>query len=63
MTTSGAKMYAMSHVVEAQVQIESKVQKRFIMFELQTLKPSTFNPGSTWGQPSVLSAEWPWRAE
>ena len=37
----------------AQVEIESKVGKRFIILWLQALRPSAGNPGSIWGQPGV----------
>jgi len=46
--------------VAAQVDIESKVRKRYIMIELQALRPIAGNPGSTrvdlvstWCQPGV----------
>jgi hypothetical protein len=58
--------------VTAQVEFESNVCKRFIIIQLQALKPSAeyFNPGptrgqpggnlgSTWGQPGVnLGPTW-----
>ena len=36
--------------VAAQVEIESKAGKWFIMFQLQALKASALNPESTWGE-------------
>jgi hypothetical protein len=36
----------------AQVEIGSKGAHHWIEFELQVLKPSAVNPGSTWDQPA-----------
>jgi hypothetical protein len=49
--------------VVAQVEIVSKVRKRFIIFKIRLLKPSAVNPGvnlgSAWGQPGVsLGSTW-----
>jgi len=39
--------------VAAQVGFESKIGRRFIIFRVQTLKPSMVNLGSIWGQPAA----------
>jgi hypothetical protein len=39
--------------VAAQIEIESKVRKRYITFRLQALTPGVVSPGSIWGRPGV----------
>jgi len=41
------------HSVEAQVQIEMNVRKRFIILQIQALKASAVDMGPTWGEPGV----------
>jgi hypothetical protein len=38
--------------VAAQVNLETKIRKRFIMLYIQALKSSAVNPALIWGQPA-----------